>query len=37
MKEFIQLDEETGIDEYPGYVGMTWDGELSMLKEFGVL
>ena len=35
MKEFIQLDEETGIDEYPGYVGMTWDGKLSMLKEFG--
>ena len=34
MKTFIQFDEETGIEEYPGYVGMTWDGELSMSRAF---
>ena len=37
MKTFNQIDEETGIEEYPGYIGMTWDGELSMqsgYKEF---
>jgi len=33
MIDFEPIDEETGIEEYPGYVGMTWDGELSMSKE----
>jgi len=32
--DFEPIDEDTGIEEYPGYVGMTWDGELSMLSEF---
>lgn len=34
MIDFEPIDEETGIEEYPGYIGMTWDGELSMSKEF---
>ena len=34
MIEFEPIDEETNIVDYPGYVGMTWDGELSMSKEF---
>jgi hypothetical protein len=32
MKPFEPIDEETGIGEYPGYIGMTWDGEISMAK-----
>jgi hypothetical protein len=34
MKIFNQIDEETSIADYPGYVGMTWDGELSMQSDF---
>jgi hypothetical protein len=34
VKEFTPIDDETGINEYPGYVGMTWDGELSVLSKF---
>jgi len=34
MIDFEPIDEDTGIEEYPGYVGMTWDGDLSMSKEF---
>jgi len=34
MNVFVPIDEETNIEEYPGYIGMTWDGELSMLKDF---
>ena len=34
MIDFDPIDEETGIEEYPGYIGMTWDGELSMSKGF---
>ena len=34
MIDFEPIDEDTGIDDYPGYIGMTWDGELSMSKEF---
>ena len=34
MQNFVPIDEETGIEEYPGYVGMTWDGELSMQADF---
>lgn len=34
MINFNPIDEETGIEDYPGYVGMTWDGELSMSREF---
>ena len=34
MIDFEPIDEDTGIEEYPGYVGMTWDGELSMLSDF---
>ena len=34
MIDFEPIDEETNIVDYPGYVGMTWDGELSMSKEF---
>jgi hypothetical protein len=34
MQNFVPIDEETGIEEYPGYVGMTWDGELSMHADF---
>ena len=32
MKRFEPIDEDTGIEQYPGYVGMTWDGEVSMIK-----
>ena len=32
IKPFVPIDEETGIEEYPGYLGMTWDGEISMTK-----
>ena len=32
MKPFQEIDPETGIEDYPGYVGMTWDGEISMIK-----
>lgn len=32
IKPFVPIDEETGIEEYPGYLGMTWDGEISMIK-----
>jgi hypothetical protein len=31
---FKSIDEETNIVDYPGYVGMTWDRELSMSSEF---
>jgi hypothetical protein len=34
MIDFEPIDEDTGIEDYPGYIGMTWDGELSMSKEF---
>ena len=34
MIDFEPIDDDTGIEEYPGYVGMTWDGEISMLKKF---
>ena len=34
MIDFEPIDDDTGIADYPGYVGMTWDGELSMLNEF---
>ena len=34
MIDFEPIDDDTGIADYPGYVGMTWDGELSMSKEF---
>ena len=34
MVDFEPIDEDTGIEEYPGYVCMTWDGELSMSNEF---
>ena len=34
MQNFVPIDDETGIEEYPGYVGMTWDGELSMHTDF---
>lgn len=34
MIDFEPIDEETGIEDYPGYVGMTWDGELSMSNDF---
>ncbi len=34
MQEFKPIDDELGIEEYPGYIGMTWDGEISMLNEF---
>jgi hypothetical protein len=27
MKEFRFCEHERPIDEYPGYIGMTWDGE----------
>jgi hypothetical protein len=32
VKPFEPIDEETGIDDYPGHLGMTWDGEISMTK-----
>jgi len=35
MQEFQPIDDETGIEEYPGYIGLTWDGEISMLIQFG--
>ena len=34
MIEFEPIDEETNIVDYPGYVGMTWDGELSISSDF---
>lgn len=34
MIDFEPIDEDTGIEDYAGYIGMTWDGELSMSKEF---
>jgi hypothetical protein len=34
MIDFEPIDEETNIVDYPGYVGMTWDGELSISSEF---
>ena len=34
MINFEPIDEETNIVDYPGYVGMTWDGELSISSEF---
>ena len=34
MVDFEPIDDDTGIDDYPGYVGMTWDGELSMSTVF---
>ena len=34
MIDFEPIDEDTGIEDYSGYIGMTWDGELSMSKEF---
>lgn len=34
MIDFEPIDEESGIEDYPGYVGMTWDGELSMSNDF---
>jgi hypothetical protein len=34
MIEFKPIDKETSIEDYPGYVGMTWDTELYMSKEF---
>jgi hypothetical protein len=27
MEEFYPWDDEKPIEEYPGYIGMTWDGE----------
>lgn len=32
MKSFEPIDEETGIEQYPGYLGMTWDGEVFMIQ-----
>ena len=34
MIDFEPIDDDTGIEDYPGYVGMTWDGELSMSSGF---
>lgn len=34
MIKFSPIDEETGIEDYPGYIGMTWDGEISMSRDF---
>lgn len=34
MIDFAPLDDDTGIEDYPGYIGMTWDGALSMSREF---
>ena len=41
MEEFPFSDDERPIEEYPGYIGMTWDGqfypgpELEDLNSFG--
>jgi hypothetical protein len=34
MKDFEPIDEDTGIEEYPGYIGMSWDGDLYMSDQF---
>jgi hypothetical protein len=34
MKDFEPIDEDTGIEEYPGYIGMTWDRDLYMSDKF---
>lgn len=34
MIVFRPIDEETSIEDYPGYIGMTWDGEISMSRDF---
>lgn len=34
MIDFSPIDQETGIEDYPGYIGMTWDGEISMSRDF---
>ena len=34
MKDFEPIDEDTGIEEYPGYIGMTWDRDLFMSDKF---
>lgn len=31
MKHFISEDYETPIEEYPGILGCTWDGELTVI------
>ena len=33
LKELQPIDEETGIESYPGFLGMTWDGQLSILQD----
>ena len=34
MKNFEPIDRDTGIENYPGYIGMTWDGDLYMSDKF---
>jgi hypothetical protein len=37
MEELDLIDEDTSIEEYPGYCGMTWDGELYLGPELKIL
>jgi hypothetical protein len=32
MKSFEAIDLEAVIEAYPSYVGMTWDGEITMIR-----
>jgi len=34
MRNFSLIDEETAIEEYSSYIGMSWDGELCIHVDF---